>query len=49
MGVRSLGYFVNECVHAEGGWRFRRFSINRWDNERQPWRKPKPWEAIVGE
>lgn len=45
LGVRSLGYYVNECVKVEGAWKFRRFSINRWDNTTQPWKKPKPWEA----
>lgn len=49
LGVRSLGYFVNECVKTAGRWRFRRLSINRWDNHAQPWKKPKPWEAAADE
>ncbi|MGE0295027.1 MAG: nuclear transport factor 2 family protein [Hyphomonadaceae bacterium] len=44
MGVRSLGYFVNECVKTGGVWKFRRLTINQWDNHAQPWKKPKPWE-----
>ncbi len=49
LGVRSLGYYVNECVKVGGAWKFRRFSINRWDNTTQPWKKPKPWEAPEAE
>ncbi|MBN8829288.1 MAG: nuclear transport factor 2 family protein [Sphingomonadales bacterium] len=45
MGVRSLGYFVNECVKIGGKWKFRRLTINRWDLKTQPWKKPKPWDA----
>jgi uncharacterized protein (TIGR02246 family) len=45
MGVRSLGYFVNECVKARGQWKFRRLTISHWDNHLQPWKKPKPWEG----
>ncbi|WP_198147484.1 nuclear transport factor 2 family protein [Sphingobium chungbukense] len=44
MGVRSLGYFVNDCVKEDGRWKFRRFTINRWDNHAQPWKKPRPWD-----
>ena len=49
LGVRSLGYYVNECVRTDGVWRFRRFSINRWDNNLQPWRKPMPWDEAAPE
>ena len=45
-GVRSLGYYVNECVKISGQWKFSRLSINRWDNHAQPWKKKKPWEAL---
>jgi uncharacterized protein (TIGR02246 family) len=42
-GVRSLGYFVCECVKAKGEWKFRRFSITTWDKSVVPWKKPLPW------
>jgi hypothetical protein len=45
LGVRSAGYFVSDCVHRDGGWLFRRHSINRWDRQQLPWKKPTPWEA----
>lgn len=45
LGVRSLGYFVNECVKVDGAWKFRRLSISSWDNNAQPWKKPKPWDV----
>ena len=44
-GVRSLGYFVSECVRQRGGWKFRRFSISHWDKSMQPWKKPLPWDV----
>lgn len=42
-GVRSLGYFVCECVKTRGVWKFRRFSITTWDRTKLPWKKPLPW------
>lgn len=42
-GVRSLGYFVCECVKVKGAWKFRRFSITTWDKSIVPWKKPLPW------
>lgn len=42
-GVRSLGYFVCECVKVGGAWKFRRFSITTWDRKVLPWKKPLPW------
>lgn len=44
-GVRSLGYFVSECVREDGAWKFRRFSITTWDRKSVPWKKPLPWAA----
>ena len=44
-GVRSLGYFVCECVKVGGAWKFRRFSITTWDRKTLPWKKPLPWAA----
>ena len=44
-GVRSLGYFVCECVKEQGAWKFRRFSITTWDRKALPWKKPLPWAA----
>jgi len=44
-GVRSLGYFVCECVSTETGWKFNRFSITTWDRTTLPWKKPLPWAA----
>ena len=46
-GVRSLGYFVSECVKQDGIWKFRRFSISHWDKAAQPWKKPLPWDAAT--
>lgn len=45
-GVRSLGYFVSECIKTDGVWKYNRFSINAWDTTKQPWKKPMPWENI---
>lgn len=42
-GVRSLGYFVCECVRHAGNWKFRRFSITTWERTKVPWKKPLPW------
>ncbi len=42
-GVRSLGYFVCECVRKAGEWKFRRFGIMAWDRTMLPWKKPLPW------
>lgn len=42
-GVRSLGYFVCECVKDGGEWKFRRLSISTWDRNKVPWKKPLPW------
>lgn len=42
-GVRSLGYFVSECVKSGDHWKFRRFSVTHWDKTQQPWKKPLPW------
>lgn len=42
-GVRSLGYFVCECVRAGDEWKFRRLSISTWDRTKVPWKKPLPW------
>lgn len=42
-GVRSLGYFVCECVETDDGWKFSKFSITTWDRTTLPWRKPLPW------
>jgi ketosteroid isomerase-like protein len=44
-GVRSLGYFVCECVKVGGVWKFRRFSITTWDRNALPWKKPLPWAS----
>lgn len=44
--VRSLGYFVADCVRADGRWRFRRFSVNGWDKALPPWKKPFPWDGL---
>ena len=44
--VRSLGYFVADCVRADGRWRFRRFSISGWDKALLPWKKPLPWDGL---
>ena len=45
-GVRSLGYFVCECVRVENEWKFRRFSISTWDRQLVPWKKPLPWAGL---
>ena len=42
-GVRSLGYFVCECIKERGEWQFRRMSISTWDRNKLPWKKPLPW------
>lgn len=42
-GVRSLGYFVSECVKTETGWKFSRFSVTSWDRTTLPWKKSLPW------
>lgn len=42
-GVRSLGYFVCECVKAGNEWKFQRLSISTWDRNTVPWKKPLPW------
>lgn len=44
-GVRSLGYFVCECIRAGNEWKFLRFSISTWDRNTLPWKKPLPWAA----
>lgn len=46
--VRSLGFFVSELVHVDGGFKFRRFSITHWDKAALPWSKPLPWAAADG-
>lgn len=48
-GVRSLGYFVCECVRAGGEWKFRRLSISTWDRNKVPWKKPLPWAEAAQE
>lgn len=48
-GVRSLGYFVCDCIRERGEWKFRRLSISTWDRNKLPWKKPLPWaEADKG-
>ncbi|WP_083853353.1 SgcJ/EcaC family oxidoreductase [Sphingobium sp. SYK-6] len=46
-GVRSLGYFVSECVKQGTEWKFRRFSISHWDKTTQPWKKSLPWDTAA--
>lgn len=45
-GVRSLGYFICDCIKERGEWKFRRFSIaTTWDRNALPWKKPLPWAS----
>jgi SnoaL-like domain len=46
--VRSFGYYVSECVRQDGGWRFRKRSIHRWNAQRAPWRSAGGSTSAVG-
>ena len=37
-GVRSFGYYQNECVKTEGAWLIGKRSINRWNRNKLPWK-----------